>query len=280
MSGLNKDMDKITTESIEINLLVEALNQKYGYDFSHYAEASFKRRIHHFLSKTGGGRVSELIPRLLYDIDFFKSFILTLSIPVTEMFRDPFVYRMLREKVVPYLKTYPFIKIWHAGCASGEEVYSLAILLKEEGLYDRAIIYATDFNDDTLERAKNGIYPIDRIKEYTVNYQRAGGRKSLSTFYYSKYDSVIMNKELKKNIVFASHNLAADSAFGEMHLILCRNVMIYFDKVLQNRVLRLFHESLAARGFLCLGTKESLKFSAIEHHFESIGDAEKIYQRE
>lgn len=279
MSGLNKHMDKIAIESIEIKLLIEALNQKYGYDFSHYSQASLKRRIHHFLSKTECRRVSELIPRLLYDTNFFKSLIRTLSIPVTEMFRDPFVYRMIRKKVVPYLKTYPFIKIWHAGCASGEEVYSIAILLKEEGLYDRAIIYATDFNDETLERAKSGIYPIDRIKEYTVNYQRAGGRNSLSSYYYSKYDSVIMNKALKKNIVFSSHNLATDSMFGEMHLIICRNVMIYFDKVLQNRVLKLFHESLAAKGFLCLGTKESLKFSEVEQHFKRFGNREKIYQR-
>jgi len=272
-------MDEPAIENIEVTLLTDALKQRYGYDFSHYAQASLKRRIRHFLSKSNFGHISELIPRLLHDTQFFKSLVLTLSIPVTEMFRDPFVYKMLREKVVPYLKTYPFIKIWHAGCASGEEVYSIAILLKEEGLYDRAIIYATDINDETLEKARNGIYPIDRIKEYTVNYQRAGGRQSLSDHYHSKYDSAILDRALKKNIVFASHNLATDSIFGEMHLIICRNVMIYFDRVLQNRVLTLFGESLATRGFLCLGTKESLKFSDIEEDFRKVGNREKIYQR-
>lgn len=271
-------MNKIDIENIELELLNEAIVKRYGHDFRNYSPASLKRRIDSFLSKTGYKRISDLIPPLLQDNNFFQSLLLTISITVTEMFRDPFVYKMLREKVVPFLKTYPHIKVWHAGCASGEEVYSLAILFQEEGIYDRTQIYATDLNDEALQKAKDGIYPIDRIKEFSLNYQQSGGKKSLSEYYHSKYDSVIVNKSLKKNIVFANHNLAADSVFGEMHLILCRNVMIYFNKILQDRVLKLFYDSLAAKGFLCLGTKESLQFAEVGRHFKVIGPLAKIYQ--
>jgi len=273
-------MDQTQPEDLEIYLLLEALARRYGYDFRHYSSASLKRRIRHFLSLSPDcNHISDLIPRLIYDKTFFKSFILTLSITVTEMFRDPFVYKMIREKVVPLLKTYPFIRVWHAGCASGEEVYSLAILLEEEGLYSRCQIYATDLNDDALSKAKQGIYSVDRIKEFTLNYQQSGGSKSLAKYYHSKYDSVILDSSLKKNIVFANHNLVSDSVFGEMHLILCRNVMIYFNRTLQDRVLQLFHDSLVPKGFLCIGTKESLQFSQVVNLFKTIADRERIYQR-
>ncbi len=272
-------MKKIEIENLETELFLDAINKRYGYDFSHYASASFKRRIQHFLSETSHTRITEAIPRLLYDVDFFESLIQTLSITVTEMFRDPFVYSAIREKVIPQLRTYPFLKIWHAGCATGEEVYSMAILLKEADICDSFHIYATDFNDYALEKAKEGIYPLRHARTSTTNYQKSGGKKSFSSYYQSKYDSVIMNRELKKNITFANHNLVTDSVFGEMHLIVCRNVLIYFDRVLQERVFNLFKDSLVTGGFLCLGSKESLQFSEVYEHFEEAARKEKIYHK-
>ena len=180
------------------------------------------------------------------------------------MFRDPWFYLALREKVIPFLKTFPFINVWQAGCATGEEVYSLAIILKEEGLYERSHIYATDFNDAALEKAKTRIYPLERIKEYSINYQKAGGKQSLADYYRAQYQSVIMDTALQQNITFANHNLATDGVFGEMHLILCRNVLIYFDRDLQSRVLSLFQNSLPYNGFLCLGSKETIHFSKVK----------------
>jgi chemotaxis protein methyltransferase CheR len=177
------------------------------------------------------------------------------------------------------LRTFPFIRVWHAGCATGEEVYSLAILLLEEGLYDRTRIYATDFSTTALESARKGIYPVDRIRTYTSNYQKAGGKASFSRYYHSKYESVIMDQALRKNIVFADHNLASDAAFGEMQFIMCRNVLIYFDQELQNRALDLFHESLVYKGLLCLGTKESIRYSSAANRFETVMEQERIFQR-
>ena len=272
-------MKKAEIENLEVELLVEAVFKRYGYDFRHYSRASLKRRIYNFLSKTSFNKPTEIIPQLLYDRTLLESLIYNLSITVTEMFRDPFVYKTIREKVISFLKTYPFIKIWHAGCSTGEEAYSIAILLKEEGLYDRSQIYATDFNDEALEKAKQGIYPIENIKEYTANYQACGGKESFSKYYHSKYGSVIMNQELNKNITFANHNLASDTVFGEMQLIMCRNVLIYFDQPLQNRALKLFYESLALNGFLCLGTKESIQFSDFQEHFKTINKKARIYQK-
>lgn len=272
-------MKDVEIENLEMELLIEAIFKRYGYDFRHYSDASLKRRVKHFLSKTDFKKASEAIPKLIYDRIFFESLLYTISITVTEMFRDAFVYKAIREKVIPFLKTHPFFKIWNAGCATGQEVYSIAIMLKEEGIYDRTQIYATDFNDDALEKAKKGIYPVDCIKEYTRNYQRAGGKEAFSDYYHSKYDSVIMNKGLKKNIVFANHNLATDAVFGEMHLIMCRNVLIYFDGSLQNRALKLFLDSLAHGGFLCLGSKESIRFSEIQGSFKAIDKKGKIYQK-
>jgi chemotaxis protein methyltransferase CheR len=195
------------------------------------------------------------------------------------MFRDPPVYRALREQVVPLLRTYPFVKVWHAGCATGEEAYSLAIVLKEEDLYDRAMIYATDFNAEAIEKARQGIYTVERMQEFTRNYQEAGGRRSLSEYYRARYDSAVLDAGLRDRITFASHNLATDAAFGEMHLVMCRNVLIYFNRELQNRALRLFDESLVRGGFLCLGTRETLQFSEVADGYEIVDRAARIYRK-
>jgi len=266
-------------EKIELHLFLEALYQRYGYDFRHYAQASVRRRVRQILAKSGYARISELIPKLLYDEAFSQAVICEFSVAVTEMFRDPDFYSSLRQKVVPYLKTYPFIKIWHAGCATGEEVYSLAILLQEEGLYERATVFATDFNETVLEKAKEGIYPLKDIRQYTTNYQKAGGARPFAEYYHAQYESAIMDQSLKRNITFASHNLVTDGVFGEMHLIFCRNVLIYFDKTLQNRVVSLFADSLNSNGFLCLGTKETLQFSDVATAFKVIDERTRIYQK-
>lgn len=270
---------KTDNEEIEINLLVDAIRQKYGYDFSRYAKASLTRRIKKGLSEARLKRISEMIPLIIYDRSFFNSFVHNLSINVTEMFRDPLFYRAFREKVIPYLRTYTFIRIWSAGASTGEEVYSLAIVLKEEGLYDKSLIYATDFNDVVLEKSKKGIYPAADIKKSTRNYQNAGGKESFGNYYHAEYDSVIFDRSLKENIVFANHNLVTDESFGEMNLILCRNVLIYFNRSLQNRVLKLFSNSLCHNGFLCLGTKESIEFSSIAGAFMPVVKKQKIYQK-
>jgi len=272
-------MTKTEIEKIEADLLLEGIFKRYGYDFRNYSRASLMRRINSFRKESGIYRITELLPKLLYDESFFASLAYRFSITVTEMFRDPSVYKTIREKVISFLKTYPFIKVWLAGCATGEEVYSMAIMFKEEGIYDRVQIYATDFNDHALRLAKQGIYSVKHIQQHTLNYQKSGGKESFSNYYHSKYDSVIVNGNLKSRITFANHNLVSDSAFGEMHLILCRNVMIYFDKILQNRVLQLFHGSLIYNGFLCLGSKESLRFSSVKDKFIEFAKKEKIYQK-
>ena len=265
--------------NIEIQLLLEAIFLKYGYDFQDYAKAHVKRRILHRLAQSGLDSISAMQHRVINDQSFFEKLLLDLSINVTEMFRDPTFYLAIRDEVVPVLQTYPFIKIWLAGCATGEEVYSLAILLKEEGLYDRSQIYATDFNQVVLEKAKEGIYPVDHIKDYSINYQKAGGRGSLGDYYTAKYSSVILDRQLKERIVFADHNLVTDTVFGEMNMIVCRNVFIYFNKELQNRVIGLFMKSLRAGGFLCLGSKESLRFSKYSDAFETVGGKERIFRK-
>ncbi len=266
-------------QSIEIEVLLEAIFRCYGYDFRHYAKASLKRRIAQYMQRSGITRIADLIPPMIHDKAFFDSFLKVMSVTVTDMFRDPCFFEALRAEVIPVLKTYPFIKIWHAGCATGEEVYSLAILLKEEGLYERAQIYATDYNNHSLAVAKEGIYPLKRIQQYSDNYLRAGGRSAFADYYHARYGAAKMQESLKKNVTFANHNLAIDGVFGEMQLVICRNVLIYFDQNLQNRVLTLLHDSLSPRGFLCLGSKESLKFSAVENHFEEQVAEQKIYKR-
>ncbi len=266
-------------QEIELDLLLEAIFQRYGYDFRHYARASVKRRVQRILEKTGCARISEIIPRLLYDEAFSQTAIQEFSVSVTEMFRDPEFYRALRQIVVPYLKTYPYIRVWHAGCAMGEEVYSMAILLQEEGLYDRSTIFATDFNEAVLGKAREGIYALRDIRQYTLNYMSAGGTRSFGDYYHAKYESAIMDPSLKSRVTFASHNLATDGVFGELHVIFCRNVLIYFDKELQNRVLGLFADSLTPGGFLCLGSKETLQYSDMADHFKIIDERTKIFQK-
>jgi chemotaxis protein methyltransferase CheR len=271
-------VETVDIKQIEVNLLLEAIYQRYGYDFRQYNQASIKRRVLHHLAKTEFLTISDLIPRILHDEEVFTSLFFDLSVTVTEMFRDPWFYLALREKVVPFLKTFPFINIWQAGCSTGEEVYSLAILLKEEELFDRSRIYATDFNDAVLEKAKTRIYPLERIKEYSLNYQKAGGQKSLADYYRAQYQSVIMDASLQDHVTFANHNLATDGVFSEMHLILCRNVLIYFTRTLQNRVLSVFRDSLCYNGFLCLGSKETLQFSNVREDFVEFAAKEKVYQ--
>lgn len=266
-------------EAIEVNLLLEALYQRYGYDFRSYARASVHRRLRQFLITSEHDRLADLIPHALHDVDFFSALTQALSVSTTEMFRDPVVYRALREQVLPVLKTWPHFKVWHAGCSTGEEVYSLAILLHESELLRRATLYATDFNDRTLATAKGGIYRLDAVRAFTRSYQQAGGLRSFSDYYHARYDSAVMQAFLRNQITFANHNLTVDQSFGEMHLVMCRNVLIYFDRELQNRVLRVFADSLVYGGFLCLGLKESLQFSALADEFEEVDARAKIYKK-
>ena len=275
---INKIDNYNHTINIEIDLILEGIYNKYGYDFRNYSKAHVKRRLLNRLSASKLNSISEMQHKVLHDPKYFEILLRDLSINVTEMFRDPGFYLALRKEVIPILKTYPFFKVWHAGCTTGEEVYSFAVVLKEEGIYDRAQIYATDFNHDVLDVAKKGIYPIDRIKEYTSNYQAAGGTQSFSDYYMANYNSVIYDQSLKKNLVFAQHNLVTDSVFAEVNLIICRNVLIYFNKELQNRVINLFHDSLINGGYLGLGSKETLQFTSKATKFDIVNGNEKIYK--
>ena len=265
--------------NIEIHLLLEAIYLKYGYDFRNYSKSHVRRRILNRLAMSGLETVSDLQNTILRDLNSFRELLDDLSINVTEMFRDPDFYHSFRENIVPKLKTYTFFKIWHAGCSTGEEVYSLAILLQEEGLLHRCQVYATDFNRKVLETAKEGVYNKADIELFERNYRLAGGKNKLSDYYQSMYGSVMFNKELSNRIVFADHNLVTDSVFAEVNLIFCRNVLIYFDKQLQNKVLKLFSESLPASGILCLGTKENIKFTDLENEFDPVDEKQKIYKK-
>ncbi|MFY9153111.1 MAG: protein-glutamate O-methyltransferase CheR [Prolixibacteraceae bacterium] len=265
--------------NIEIKLLLEAIFLRYGYDFRNYSKSHIKRRVLHRLGTSRISTVSELQDKVLRDREFFIEFLDDLSINVTEMFRDPDFYKSLRENVIPKLRTYAFFKIWHAGCATGEEVYSLAIILKEEGLLDRCQVYATDFNRKVLEIAKEGVYQKVDVEKYERNYLLSGGKHKLSDYYKSMYGSVMFYKELSSRIVFADHNLVTDSVFADVNLILCRNVLIYFEKSLQENVLDLFGESLVPSGILCLGTKESIKFGRHEKYFDVIDEKQRIFKK-
>ena len=270
--------EKRDIEDIEIDLLLEAVYQASGYDFRSYARASIVRRMRRFLSLNGCSNISGMISRVLHDQEFLHRIIQHVSVSVTEMFRDPFVFKVIRREIVLLLNTWPRVKVWCAGCATGEEVYSLAILFKEEGFYDRSTIYATDFNDSSLKTAEAGVYPAEKIREATRNYQEAGGRDSFSQYYHSNYGAAVLDGSLKERIVFANHNLASDQVFGEMHLIFCRNVLIYFNRDLQNRALRLFTDSLVHGGFLCLGSKEDLQFSEVGDLYKIVNKKAKIYK--
>ena len=264
---------------IEISTLLEAVYQKCGYDFRQYSKAHIKRRILSRMALSGVADISQMKTMVMDDDISMNKLLQSLSISVTEMFRDPGFYNSLRKCVVPLLKSYSFIKIWHAGCCTGEEAYSMAILLKEEGLYDRTTIYATDFNQQSLDQAKEGIFSNKLMKEYTANYQLSGGIEEFSSYYTSDDANVIMNESLKKNIVWANHNLVTDSVFAEVHLILCRNVLIYFDNELQNKVQRLFHDSLMDGCFLCLGSKESLRFSDFDTEYTELDRKHRIFKK-
>lgn len=263
----------------EIASLLEILYQKYGYDFRQYSEAHIIRRIKNRMILSGIKGISELKFMILNDPIMALSLLQDFSITVTEMFRDPEFYKSVRENVIPILKTYPFFKIWHAGCATGEEVYSMAIVLKEEGLYERATIYATDFNQNALNNAKEGIFSNGVMKEYTANYQLSDGKHPFSDYYTSSYDHVIMNQSLKKNIVWANHNLVTDSVFAEVHLVICRNVLIYFERDLQNRVHKLFYDSLINGGILCIGSKESLRFTDLYEKYIELDKKQRIFKK-
>jgi chemotaxis protein methyltransferase CheR len=270
------DMD---LERIEVALLLEGIFQHYGFDFRSYAYASIRRRLWKRVEAEKLRTLSELQARVLHDSMAMERLLLDLSINVTAMFRDPLFYSAFSEKVIPLLRTYPFLRIWHAGCSTGEEVYSTAILLEEAGLYDRTRIYATDINDLVLQQARRGIFPLDRMQEYTDNYIRAGGTRSFSEYYTAMYDGALFDQKLMRNVVFAQHNLVTDRSFSEFQVIFCRNVLIYFDQPLQNHVHELFYDSLVRLGILCLGSKESLKFSTYENRYERLDTSQKIYRK-
>ncbi|NKQ09447.1 CheR family methyltransferase [Pseudomonas sp. SST3] len=266
-------------QAIELKLLIEAIYLRYSYDFRDYSGASLKRRILLALKQMRCENIAELQHKVLHDPQVFMELLQFLTIPVSEMFRDPGYFLALREQVVPVLRTYPSLKVWIAGCSTGEEVYSMAILLKEEGLLERTILYATDINPRSLEQARRGIFDISDMRQYTENYQRAGGKQSLSNYYTAAYDSAIIDKSLKEKVTFADHSLATDSVFAETQLISCRNVLIYFNKPLQDRALGLFHDSLCYRGFLGLGSKETVEFSGYAGRYEAFDKQERIFRK-
>lgn len=269
------------TTDIEVQLqqLIEAIYLQYSYDFRDYSGASQKRRVLYALTQLACPSISELQSRVVHDPRVFQQVLQYLTIPVSEMFRDPTFFLALREQVIPHLRTYASLKVWIAGCSTGEEVYSLAILLREEGLLERSLIYATDINPASLDKARQGIFPLNSIRGFTANYQQSGGQRAFADYYTAAYDAAIFDKSLRENIVFADHSLATDSVFSETQLVLCRNVLIYFNKNLQDRALSLFHDSLGNRGFLGLGSQESLEFSAHARRFEPLVRAQRIFRK-
>lgn len=268
-----------TIEDLEIRLLLDAVYHHYHYDFRHYAQASIKRRLLQARMQWGYDSISEMQAAVLRDETMLPRLLNYLTVQVSEMFRDPSYFRALREKVVPHLRTYPSLKVWVAGCSHGEELYSLAILFEEEGLADRTIFYATDINPSALRAAQAGIYPLDRIRLFTENHRLSGGQSSLSKYYTADYDRAVFDKSLRERAVFSDHSLVTDAAFGEMHLVSCRNVLIYFNRDLQDRAVGLFGESLVHGGFLGIGSKESLRFTSHADRFTEFVREERIYRR-
>jgi chemotaxis protein methyltransferase CheR len=266
-------------EDLELRLLLEGMFRRYGFDFREYAPASLRRRVWRRVHAEGLGTISGLTEKLLHDEATMERLLLDLSVNVTAMFRDPTFYVAFRQKVVPVLRTHPFTRLWVAGCSTGEEVYSLAILLQEEGVYERARIYATDINESVLDRARGGVFPLEKMREYTQNYIRAGGTRAFSEYYVAAYDGAQFQRSLIENVVFAQHNLVSDRSFNEFHVIVCRNVMIYFEKKLQDHVHGLFYESLPTFGILALGHKESIRFSPFEDRYEELDNGEKLYRK-
>jgi len=271
--------ERLETETLELQLLLEGVYRQYGFDFREYAPASLKRRVWRRVQAERAGTIAGLLALVLHDADAMERLLLDLSINVTSMFRDPTFYAAFRAQVVPVLRTYPFTRIWVAGCSTGEEVYSLAILLQEEGIYDRTRIYATDINETVLGRARQGVFPLEKMQEYTENYIRAGGTRSFSEYYLAKYEGALFDRSLTENVVWAPHNLVQDRSFNTFNTILCRNVMIYFDRALQTRVHQLFHDSLERFGILALGHKESIRFTGLENVYEELDVHEKLYRK-
>ncbi len=270
---------RLETETLELQLLLEGVYRQYGFDFREYAPASLKRRVWRRVQGENVGSITGLLERVLHDPNVMERLLLDLSINVTAMFRDPTFYAAFREQVVPVLRTYPFTRIWVAGCSTGEEVYSLSILLHEEELYHRTRIYATDINETVLEQARQGVFPLEKMKEYTENYIRAGGKRSFSEYYLAKYEGALFDRTLTENVVWAPHNLVQDRSFNTFNVILCRNVMIYFERALQTRVHQLFYDSLEHLGILALGHKESIRFTGLESAYEELNAAEKLYRK-
>ncbi|KRE99975.1 chemotaxis protein CheR [Frateuria sp. Soil773] len=266
-------------EEIELELFVRAMQRRHGYDFSQYAPASLKRRVRQLATQLDCGTISALTGRALHDAGLLPKLLEGLSVPVSDMFRDPAVFRVLREQVLPVLASYPQINIWQAGCAHGEEVYSLAILLEEAGLYERSQIFATDLSTRALQHAREGIFPVREAQQWSRNYQAAGGSRSLADYYSARYGLLKLDQRLRRHVTFAQHNLVSDRVFCEAHLVLCRNVLIYFSNPLQDHCLQLFHDSLVRGGFLCLGLRESIDAAAASTDFAPVDAARRIYRR-
>jgi chemotaxis protein methyltransferase CheR len=264
---------------IELALIVEAIYRKYHYDFRGYSQASLKRRLLAAMRRLDCATLSQLQDRVMHESGVFPALLADLTVQVSDMFRDPGYFLALRQQVIPMLRTYPSLKVWVAGCSMGEEAYSIAILLKEEGLFDRTQIYATDINPEALARAQSGVYSIDRIAGFTDNHRRSGAKSSLSDHYTAAYDRAVFDKALRSRIVFSDHSLATDSVFAEMQLVSCRNVLIYFNRPLQDRAIALFRDALCRKGYLGLGSKESLRFSAHAESFDVVSQVERIYQK-
>ena len=266
-------------EALELDLLLESVFREYGYDFRDYARTSMRRRVWNIIRGEGLQTISGLQERILHDQLAWERFLHGISVSVSAMFRDPHFFQAFRRRAVPILRTYPFIRIWQAGCSLGEEAYSLAILLQEEGLYDRSLIYSTDINESTLRQAREGIYPADLMQKYTQNYILSGGQRSFWEYYTARYECAIMRPALRQNIVFSQHNLVTDGPFNEFNVVLCRNVMIYFNRDLQERTHALLYHSLSVFGLLGLGSRESMRFISLENHYEQLEPDEKLYRR-
>ncbi len=262
----------------DVNILLTDLIDRHGYDFSEYSKASLKRRMQRLYGLDSFPSFAEFRYRIRNDEAYLRRFVEEITVNVTEMFRDPHFYRCLRSKVLPVLATYPLIRIWHAGCSTGEEVYSMAILLKEAGLLEKSLLYATDLNPDVLEKAEKGMFPLAHMKQHSENYVAGGGREDFSEYYTSRYGQALFNRNFRKRMIFATHNLVSDGSFNEFQLILCRNVMIYFEKSLQERVLQLFDNSLEQLGFIGLGAKETLHFSSVSDRYKQLGK-EKLWRK-
>ena len=269
--------DEIADEEVE--LLLNDIVTAHGYDFTSYSTASVKRRINRLFILDHFKDFEDFRKRVLHDKNYIRRFVQEITVNVTEMFRDPLFYKLIREQVLPVLATYPFIRIWHAGCSTGEEVYSMAILLKEAGVMHKSLLYATDINPGVLDQVTRGIYPLRSLRQFSENYILSGGKKDFSSYYTAKYDLAKLDDELRSKMIVSTHNLVSDRSFNEFQLIICRNVLIYFNKTLQDKVLDLFDNSLEPRGFLALGSKEQIKFASIGKKYEQLDPKEKVWRK-